>query len=196
MAISKLEAVNIILAAIGEDPVSSLSSGLGDAEIAESKLDAVKTDVLAKGWHCNTEDEVYLTPDSDSYIQLPSNTLRVDSSYTSAHIDVVQRGTRLYNLADRTYEFDDGIYCKIVYDLDWDELTHEMQRYIAAKAARIFQEEKMGSVALDGFTVRNEAEAKAALDDSEDESGDYNVLRDSPSVRLATRRNNRLYGIG
>ena len=46
--LTKLEAVNIVLDSIGETPVSSLTSGLPDAESAEAKLDEVTTEVLAK----------------------------------------------------------------------------------------------------------------------------------------------------
>ena len=40
MGLSKIEAVNIVLESIGEAPVSSLTSGLPDAEAAESKVRA------------------------------------------------------------------------------------------------------------------------------------------------------------
>ena len=43
MGLSKLEAVNIILDGIGETPVSSLDSGLPDAEAAETKLNEIHT---------------------------------------------------------------------------------------------------------------------------------------------------------
>ena len=55
MALTKLEAVNIVLDAIGESPVSSLTSGLPDAEAAEAKLDEVRTEILSRGWHQNME---------------------------------------------------------------------------------------------------------------------------------------------
>ena len=53
--LTKIEAVNIILNVIGETPVSSLASGLPDAEAAELKLDQTVKEVLAKGWQQNSE---------------------------------------------------------------------------------------------------------------------------------------------
>ena len=54
-ATTKLDAVNTMLSAIGEAPVNSLSSGLIEAEIAETILDTVNTEVQSMGWHFNTE---------------------------------------------------------------------------------------------------------------------------------------------
>ena len=48
MGLSKLEAVNIILDGIGETPVSSLDSGLPDAEAAETKLNEIHKTVCQK----------------------------------------------------------------------------------------------------------------------------------------------------
>ena len=70
-----------------------------------------------------------------------------------------------------------------------------MQLYIARKAARSFQESAMGSAALDSFTVRSEAEAYAALMDSEAEVEDNNILQQSTHCHRATRRYNVLSGI-
>ena len=50
MSLTKLEAVNMVLDAIGESPVSSLTSGLPDAEAAEAKLDEVRVEILSRGW--------------------------------------------------------------------------------------------------------------------------------------------------
>jgi len=48
---SKLDAVNTMLSSIGEAPVSSLSSGLIEAEIAETILDTIDREVQSMGWH-------------------------------------------------------------------------------------------------------------------------------------------------
>ena len=53
----------------------------------------------------------------------------------------------------------------------------------------------MGSAALDSFTVRSEAEAYAALMDSEAEVEDNNILQQSTHCHRATRRYNVLSGI-
>mgnify|MGYP001400660828 CR=1 FL=1 len=54
-ATTKLEAVNLMLSTIGEAPVNSLTSGLVDAELAETILASVSKAVQSEGWNFNTE---------------------------------------------------------------------------------------------------------------------------------------------
>lgn len=97
-------------------------------------------------------------------------------------------------MKDRTFTFDKDITCDIVWEFPFEDLTYELQAYIAAKAARKFQASELGSVAMDGFAVRNEQEAWAALQDAEAESEDSNILTDSPYAREVVRRYNVFYG--
>ena len=78
--LTKLDAVNIVLNSIGETPVSSLTSGLPDAEAAESKLDGTIKEVLAKGWHQNLERGIIMSRNRDGEIVVPRQYLRVDLS--------------------------------------------------------------------------------------------------------------------
>ena len=79
MAITKLQAVNLMLDAIGEKPVSSLTSGLADAEQAERMFDRVNTDVQSVGWNVNRDRKFELTRDADNKFPLPITTLSVDT---------------------------------------------------------------------------------------------------------------------
>ena len=91
MGLTKLEAVNIILDSIGETPVSSLESGLPDAEAAVTKLDEINKTVQSKGWHQNTEKKLKLVPDSNKNIVVANNYLRVDTTGTTKSINVAPR---------------------------------------------------------------------------------------------------------
>ena len=198
MGLSKLEAVNIILDAIGETPVSSLESGLPDAEAAETKLNEVNKTVQAKGWHQNTEKKLKLMPDSDKYIIVPDAYLRVDTTGTSRSTNVSVRTylnkSMLYDVKNQTFEFKDDLYCDVVMLLEFSDLTLELSNYIAYRSARKFQEAQMQSTVLDGFTVRAEMEAYAALMDAETENEDTNILTDNEHCWYTTHRNHRLAG--
>jgi hypothetical protein len=190
--LTKLDAVNIILNSIGETPVSSLASGLPDAEEAEAKLDATTLEVLAKGWHQNTEKGLVITRRADNEIVIPSHYLRIDTVEESQNINVTireQDGRRkLFNLGAHTFKFDRDPKCDVIVSIEFAALTFEMQNYVAMRAARKFQESVMGSAALDSFAVRQEQEAYAALLDAEAENEDLNVLRDSAYLSYATMR--------
>ena len=78
---------------------------------------------------------------------------------------------------------------------DFADLTYTLQRYIAARAAREFQESVMSSVSLDAFTRRKEAETYAALLQDEAEREDANVLTDNKfTYKITRRKNNELFG--
>ena len=87
-----LEAVNVILESIGEEPVNSIDGGGADASIANRILGEVNREVQSKGWHWNTERETKLVPDNDGNIIIPQNTLKVYSAERC--VNVTMRGTR------------------------------------------------------------------------------------------------------
>lgn len=196
--LTKLDAVNIVLNAIGETPVSSLTSGLPDAEAAESKLDATIKEVLAKGWHQNLERSIVMNRNKDGEIIVPRQYLRVDTVGKDQTVNVVirkQNGKRkLFNLSAYSYTFERDLEVDAIIEIEFDSLIFELQNYIAHRAARKFQESSMGSASLDGFAVRQEQEAYAALMDAEAEGEDSNIIRESPHVAYATYRHHPYSG--
>jgi hypothetical protein len=192
--LTKLEAVNIMLDAIGETPVSSLNSGLPDAEAAQRVLLEVSRDVQESGYHCNTDEEVTLVPQVDGTIALPQNTLRVDSTGDSQIIDVVERNGKLYDRDNHTDVFTASVIVDLVIELDYEQLPYRLANYIARRAARVYHERVLGSVALDSMIQKNEDDSKAKLEDSEFDSDDANVLRQSESAKRIAYRNNPLFG--
>lgn len=190
--LTKLEAVNIILNSIGETPVSSLASGLPDAEEAEAKLDATSLEVQSKGWHQNVERGLYLSRQASGEIIIPNHYLRVDTVEGDKEINVTireQGGRRkLFDVINHKFKFDKDLKCDVIVSIDFEGLTFEMQNYIAQRAARKFQESVMGSAQLDNFMVRQEQEAYASLLDAEAETEDNNILRESAHVAYATSR--------
>lgn len=192
MSLTKLEAVNMVLDAIGESPVSSLTSGLPDAEAAEAKLDEVRVEILSRGWHQNIEKNVTLKRDANQEILLSNIYLRVDSTGGDKEVNVVQRYSngkrKLFDVTKRSYTFTKDLVVDLIIDIPFEELTVELQNYIASRAARKFQESALGSSSLDSFTVRAEAESWAGLQDAEAENEDNNIIRSSPHVSYATYR--------
>lgn len=95
---SKLEAVNVMMTAIGETPVNTITSATTtDVSIAITILDNVSREVQSVGWHFNSDTDYQLTPNSSSQVELPSNCLRIDTSGTSQHNDYVERSRKLWD---------------------------------------------------------------------------------------------------
>ena len=183
-ATTELEAINIMLAAIGEAPINSLTDTLPvEARTAQNTLTEVNKEVQSEGWSFNTEIDVTLTRDGSNQINLPTNVLRVDANiHQHPTIDPIQRGLKLYDRQNNKYEFDDDLICTVVYFRDFNEITEQARRYINIKAARIFVDRLIGDQGLRTYTQEDETRARAILTESDYANADHNLLRGDPSL--------------
>lgn len=184
-----LEAVNQIIATIGEPPVNSIEdNGVLDATMALQALSSVSRAVQLKGWHWNTEENYPLAPTyPEGEIKLPKNTLKVDPSGAFKALDLVARGNRLYDRKKHTYKIGKHITVDLTVLLPFEELPEAARTYITIKAARRFSEGQIGSELLSQFSLRDELEAKVALEEAEGETADYNILESDLVVSVMDR---------
>lgn len=181
---SQLDAINIMLSAVGESPISDLNtSGLGDVAVAKTLLHNVSRAVQAEGWHFNTEIDYDLTPETGTgYLMLPANQLRVDTTKQYQDTDVVVRGNKLYNRKKHTFAFTETVQVEMVVFLPFEDLPEAARNYITIKAARVYQSNIVGSELLEKFTEDDEFAALVLLKDADGSTSDYNMLTDSYSV--------------
>lgn len=181
---TELDAINTMLTCIGESPVNTAEdSGVVDAVMARQILHTVSREVQARGWHFNTEKAYQLNPSHpEGKLMIPFTVLRVDSVKADADVDVVVRGSRLYNRRSHSYSFDRPLTVDMVILLPFDELPEPARQHITIKAARMFQERIIGSGELSTFTTRDEARTLAVLCEMEADTADYNMLTDNYSV--------------
>jgi hypothetical protein len=178
---TEIEAVNIMLASIGEAPVSSISNtALVDVSIAKSILDETNVSVQSTGIYSNTEFNYPIEATVDGELLIPANCVRIDTVGNSATVDVVQRGSRLYDREKFSFpKFVGTYYVEMVLLLPFNELPQHAKRYIVVKAARRFQARYMGSEALGGFTKDDEQEAMSYFTQCEAALEDNNIYHDS-----------------
>ena len=153
-AISKLDAVNRILRAAGEYPVSTLAvTGSNDVTLAVQTLDEVALQYQLTGLNCNTvEKAVY--PDVDGKVWIPDTTLAVDTVSTDYGRNLVQRGrtpTYLFDVDNNTDVFTVGtpIQIRITTALGFEDLPTAEQFEITDQAARMYQMATVGEAAQD-----------------------------------------------
>ena len=184
-----LEAVNIMLSVIGEAPVNSIVGTTADASIAHTILKEISREVQSKGWLCNTESDVPLSRNSETRIPLPVNTLRmsIDPQNLHASCTPVQRGNWLYDVQNRTYEFNSDVKARIVYLLEFTDLTEPLRRYITIRAARVFQDRMMGSETTHAYTAVDEQQAYQLALNSEAVTRCASML-DNPEIAYWNRR--------
>lgn len=172
-----------MLSTIGESPVNTVDdSGMVDAVIARQILRATSREVQSRGWHFNTEKAYPLQPDDQGQLNLPATILRADTVETDSDIDVVVRGTRLYDRRNHTYVFKKGVKVDAVILLPFDELPEAARWYITVRAARIYQERVVGSDTLSSFNQQDEMRALVVLQETEADNADYNILSDNYAV--------------
>jgi len=183
-ATTELEAINIMLAAIAEAPINSLTGTLPvDAVTARSTLAEFNKEVQSEGWSFNTEIDVTLTRDGSNQISLPANVLRVDANiHQHPTIDPIQRGLKLYDRQNNKYEFEEDLICTVVYFRAFDEITEQARRYINIKAARVFVDRLVGDQGLRTYTQEDETRARTILTETDYANADHNLLRGDPSL--------------
>lgn len=175
---TKLEAINTLLATIGESPVNSLTSGLIEASAAEQTLDNVSRDFQSQGWSFNTDLTFQLSPDASNELALPANCLHVDTIHTrmSSDTDLVQRGMKMYDRIKNTYAIGVAEEVDIVVLLDFEEMPETARRYVAIRAARVLQDRVLGSESLHSFNARDEQVAWNNLLQNESDVQDLNIF--------------------
>lgn len=183
---TELEAVNVLLTTIGEQPVNTLiGNQVTDVKIAEQIINEVSREVQSQGWHFNTEDNVPLAPDVNSEVNIPATAARIDLPDT----DVTIRNGKLYNLTDRTFSFDTTVYATVVYFQDFLALPDAAKRYISIRASRVFSDRMINSETMHKMLARDEQKALTDLKEFEGDTGDFNMM-DSYSVSRVLNRNN------
>lgn len=184
---TQLEAINICLSSLGEPPINTLDGAGIDAQLANDQINEINRSLQLKGWHWNIENH-RLTPDVDGFINVPANTLRIDTTTYDARIDVVQRGSRLYNRTDNTYVFPNPLYLEIVVALPFEELPAAARDYIASLSSMILQQRILGSSTINTFLQQKAQLAMQELMREENKIGDPNILRDNWSTRGVVSR--------
>ena len=175
---SKLDAINSMLIGIGEAPVNTLNSGLQEAEVAEIVLDSISREVQSAGWVFNTDIRYTLSPNNSSYIELPSNTLRVDTTGLKRDYnkDIIERENRLYDRTKNSFIFTTDVEVDIIFLFDFVELPEIARQYIALRAGRKFQENIIGSGEMTQLQWKDEQQALFALRAADAENSDFNIF--------------------
>ena len=165
---TELEAINILLAAIGTAPVNNIDTANTDAVMAKNYINNARKEIQTEKWYFNTEDNYLLTPDIHNEIPLPPNIINIDSiGRFGENTNLIPRGKKLYDRLNHTYKIPNPVTANILLCLEIDELPETAVQYIIAKAARKYQEELLGDPSLRTWTKEDEATARGRLIDED-----------------------------
>ena len=183
---TELSAVNAILGAIGQSPITSIANSQDNPEIAfiYNLLRDSNVDVQNEGWHFNTERHVKYTPQAVGGVQkiaIGSDILKMDvtDGWSKRHYDVVKRNGYLYDKYDHTDDWDeltDGIDLDIVKLVSFEDLPEVFKRYIVYKASTRAATQLVGNPQLARLLAQQEALARATVMEYECNQGNHSMF--------------------
>ena len=191
---AELQAVNEILASIGQAPVTTIEAQTityedgtsaeipinPEVAIVYETLTQVSREVQAEGWTFNKENEYPLTPDSNGYLSMTGSMLQMDLSDTVANsaFDTVIRNGRLYDKIEHTDVWDTTLTydVDIVWYYDFFDLPQVFRDYVTSRAATRCAIRLVGDVNLTQVLSSFETWRRANCLEYECSEGDYTMF--------------------
>lgn len=190
--VNRLGAVNVMLEAIGQRPISSLSvTSQADVAMAEQLLDNTNREVQSEGWDFNTDIEYSIALDGDSKIAVPADALSIDAHYKATH--AVERGGFMWDRDNHTFVWDQAMKCDIIRFLSFSDLPSNARWYVTVKASRRFQRRMLGDEATERFTYDEEVEARSMMTRADSSTADRSAANDPALHRTVYRHRRRRY---
>lgn len=192
LATTELEAVNEMLAAISEAPVSTLlDDTIDDAQIALATLRQVAKELQGQEWHFNTDYDYPITVNGDLKLPYPATASHVDPMDTAGY-DLVKRGNFFYDRKNRQFTFPAGtsVKFKVIWMLDFEDLPQSFRTYVTMRAANRFVKQQLGDQMAVAYADQELQFAMAEAKADDLRRSDANMLTGSYSVhRVIARRN-------
>jgi hypothetical protein len=183
-----LEAVNICLQNIGEQPVNSLENQqIVEATMAERTILEFHKEGQTRGWSWNSEQAYEFVKDSSTnQITVPANVVSfaADAYRWAGRFQL--RGQRVYDKEKRTFNLEAAITsleADVVWLLPWDECPEAFNRFITIRSARVFSDRVLSSDAIFKYTALDEQNALVELQRVELEQAQANSLTGGPGLR-------------
>jgi len=178
---TELSAVNSILGAIGQAPVTSLVYDNPEIAFIYNLLRDANVDTQAEGWHFNTELHVKYTPDSvTGKIAIANDVLQLDVSkgWARREYNVVKRGGYLYDKIDHTDDFStiESIDLDVVKMYNYEDLPTVFKRYITYRASRQAATQLVANPNLVKLITQQESLARAAIMEYECNQGNHSMF--------------------
>ena len=177
---TELSAVNSILGAIGQSPVTTINKTNPEVGFIYNLLRDSNVEVQNEGWHFNTERHVKYTPDSNGKIAIGADIIKMDvtNGWVKRQYDVVKRSGNLYDKYDHTDDWSDHteILLDITKLIPLEEVPSVFQRYIISRASRQAATQLVANPQLVQLLQSNEAMARANCMEYEFNQGNHNMF--------------------
>ena len=175
---TELSAVNSILGAIGQSPLTTLNFDNPEVAMIYNLLRDANVDTQAEGWHFNTEKHVKFAIDANGKIAIGNDILSMDLHENQAKRthDLVRRAGFLYDKIDHTDVFTDDLTLDVVRLYNFEDLPVIFRRYITYRASRVAATKLVANPQLVKLLAQQEALARAALMEYECNQADHSMF--------------------
>jgi len=176
---TELSAVNNILGAIGQSPLTTLNFDNPEVSFIYNLLRDANVDTQAEGWHFNTEKHVKYTPDTNGKIAIGNDILSMDvhDNHIRREYNLVRRNGFLYDKQDHTDVFTvDSIDLDVVRLYNFEDLPTVFRRFITYRASAAAATQLVANPNLVRLLTNQAGLARAALQEYECNQGDHNMF--------------------
>lgn len=168
LGITKLEAINEMLAAVEELPVSTLDTGGASiAAMAERHLDRETQRVQMEGYADNTDLCRGVVANGSGQIVAESTWLAVQGAGPDAYRNLTLRAGNVWSLDNHTDTITTSggtVYLNIVRQLEWADMSPRLKNAVLARSIRIFQRRQKGDPQADLMLAEESAMAAVVAD--------------------------------
>ena len=187
---TELSAVNSILGAIGQAPITQLkdpntgaiTNANPEIQFIYNLLRDATVDVQSEGWHFNRERHVPFAKDAvTNKITIPADVVKIDlpDNWSRRHYNFVRRGGFLYDKITHTDIFPDmadTIELDIVKIYPFEDLPPVFKRFIVYRASRTAATQLVANPQLVQLLGTQEAVARASLMEYECNQGNHSMF--------------------
>ena len=175
---TELSAVNSILGAIGQSPLTTLNFDNPEVAMIFNLLRDANVDTQAEGWHFNTEKHVKFAIDANGKIAIGNDILSMDLHDNQARrtFNLVRRNGFLYDKQDHTDVFTVDLDLDIVRLYNFEDLPIVFRRYIIYRASRVAATQLVANAGLVKLLGVQEQQARAALQEYECNQADHSMF--------------------
>ena len=175
---TELSAVNSVLGAIGQSPITTLDYENPEISFVYNILMECSVDVQSEGWVFNTEYNYPIKLNTFDELPIPENVLRIDvtEGQVFRYTDLVRRNGKIYDKLNHTYEFDSPVNFDIVWLFPFNDLPTVFKRYITYKASARAATQLVTNPQLTQLIAQQEAFSRAACMEYECSQGDYTMM--------------------
>ena len=187
---TELSAVNAILGAIGQSPISQLkdpSTGViansnPEIQFIYNLLRDANVDTQSEGWHFNRERHVTFSKDTTTNkIAISNDIVKIDlpDNWSRRHYNFVRRGGFLYDKISHTDTFTDmgtSIELDVIRLYNYEDLPPVFKRYITYRASRMAATQLVANPQLVRLLGSQEALSRASLMEYECNQGNHSMM--------------------